>query len=50
MVRTWTVIAAVLLGVTLSACAVEVDSRRCPYGWEPGHRDRYGRWIPAHCR
>ena len=48
------VVAAVLLAVSLSAilgaCAVSVDERRCPYGWEPAHRDRWGRWVPGHCR
>ncbi len=28
------------------------NHRRCPRGshWVPAHRDRMGRWIPAHCK
>lgn len=48
------IVGAVLLAVTLSgilaACAVNVEERRCPYGWQPGYRDRFGRWVPGHCR
>jgi hypothetical protein len=48
------IVKALLLVVTLTGiaagCAVTVDERRCPYGWEPAHRDRWGRWVPGHCR
>ncbi len=29
-----------------------MNHRRCPRGshWVPAHRDRQGRWIPAHCK
>ncbi len=46
-------VGAVLLSITLTSilggCVVH-EGPRCPYGWEPGHRDRYGRWIEGHCR
>jgi hypothetical protein len=44
------VLLAVTLGGILAACAVTVDERRCPYGWEPAYRDRWGRYHPGHCR
>jgi len=45
------VVLAVVLTELLAACAVTVDEgRRCRYGWEPAHRDRYGRYVPGHCR
>ena len=40
---------AVTLGTILGGCVVH-EERRCAYGWEPAHRDRYGRWIEGHCR
>jgi hypothetical protein len=46
-------IGALLLSITLTSilggCVIH-EERRCAYGWEPGHRDRYGRWIEGHCR
>jgi hypothetical protein len=33
----------------LSGCVVE-ERGRCRYGWEPEHRDGYGRIVPGHCR
>jgi hypothetical protein len=46
-------IAAVVLAISLtsivSGCVVE-EERRCAYGWEPAHRDRWGRWVGGHCR
>lgn len=40
---------AVTLATFLGGCYVD-EGRRCPYGWEPAHRDRLGRWVPGHCR
>ena len=55
MRRIGIIVSGTLLAVTLASllggCAVEVqEGRRCRYGWEPAHRDRYGRVIPGHCR
>ncbi|HEY1958307.1 MAG TPA: hypothetical protein VGH28_21975 [Polyangiaceae bacterium] len=45
------VVLAVVLTELLSACAVSVEGgRRCRYGWEPAHRDRWGRYHGGHCR
>jgi hypothetical protein len=41
---------AVTLGGILAACAVTVDERRCPRGYEREYRDRYGRLHGGHCR
>jgi hypothetical protein len=46
-------IASVLLAISLATVAsgcVVAEERRCAYGWEPGHRDRWGHWVGGHCR
>jgi len=43
------VLLALVLSSIVSGCVV-TEERRCRYGWEPEHRDQYGRLVGGHCR